>query len=410
MRRPGSSRSSLTWIDRSRRDWLQRALQAGAAGGGALILGSGAPTAAAARVRGARARVEVQPDGRYATVPLERETVRLALVQTRFNMIDPANVVASRAANLRHMLDWIDRAQSGPRRHELLMFHELPLTGLSMQWDRRTILAGCIEVPGVETEAISAKAREHGCWIVFGAYVVDRDWPKHYLSITTIIGPDGAIVDRQWKARNIMGSLGGIELMTTTIFNVLDRYVEMYGWDRVIPVARTPIGNIATSSVQLEPELFRAFAIKGAEIVLRTATGRFRMADVQGAALHNGYWTAMVNNAYLPDDPQGLRRYWPDGDWRRPTADSTSVLSSIVDARGNLVAQATTPEEQVVAFEIPIAAHRAQMRQPVVHEELYAPVWDAYVGKYPPGAFLQRQPQTVQEAARQLNAGSRWRD
>ncbi len=389
----------------SRRDWLQRALLAGAS-----TLGVGASSAAAARTRGPRARVEVLPDGRYATVPLEKETLRLALVQTRFNMIDPANVVASRAANLRYMLDWIDRAQSGPRRHDLLMFHELPLTGLSMQWDRRTILAGCIEVPGVETEAISAKARENRCWIVFGAYAVDRDWPNHYLSITTIIGPDGAIVDRQWKARNIMGSLGGIELMTTTIFNVLDRYVEMYGWDRVIPIARTPIGNIATSSVQLEPELFRAFAIKGAEIVLRTATGRFRMADVQGAALHNGYWTAMVNNAYLPDDPRGLRRYWPDGDWRRPTADSTTVLSSIVDPRGNLVAQATTPEEQVVAFEIPIAAHRAQMRQPVVHQELYKPLWDAYEGKYPPGAFLQRQPQTVEQAARQLNAGSRWRD
>jgi predicted amidohydrolase len=397
-------------VDRSRRDWLQRALLAGTAGAAGTAMSGAAPAGAAARPRGAQASVGVQPDGRYATVPLARERLRLALVQTRFSMIDPANVAGSRAANLRYMLEWIDRAQSGPRRHDLLMFHELPLTGLSMQWDRRTILSGCIEVPGVETEAISAKAREHGCWVVFGAYVVDRDWPNHYLSITTIIGPDGAIVDRQWKARNIMGSLGGIELMTTTIFNVLDRYVEMYGWDRVIPVARTPIGNIATSSVQLEPELFRAFAIKGAEIVLRTATGRFRMADVQGAALHNGYWTAMVNNAYLPDDPEGLRRYWPDGDWRRPTADSTTVLSSIVDARGNLVAQATTPEEQVVAFEVPIAEHRAQMRQPVVHEELYAPVWDAYVGRYPPDAYLRRQPDTVQEAARQLDAGRRWKD
>lgn len=352
--------------------------------------------------------VALGADGRYPTVPLVQPTLRVGLVQTRIRMLEPGAIERIRKENLAYMLEWIDRAQAAGR-HDLLLFHELPLTGLSFQWPRSTVLQGCIEIPGPETEAIARKAREHRCYVVFGAYIVDKDWPNHFISATTIIGPDGSIVDSQWKARNIMGSLGGVELMTTTIFNVLDRYVEMYGWDRVVPVARTPIGNIATSTVQLEPELYRAFGMKGAEIVLRTATGRYRLADVQGASLHNGYWSLMVNNAYLPDDPQGLRRYWKDGDWTKPTADTTTVLSTVVDPQGNLVAQAASPAEQVISIDIPIAEHRTRMRQPVVHKELYDRVWQAYEGKYPPGAFIQRQPVTLQESASQLNAGARWK-
>jgi predicted amidohydrolase len=276
---------------------------------------------------------------------------------------------------------------------------------LSFSWPRSTVHKLCIEVPGPEVEAIAAKARQYRCHVTFGAYIVDRDWPNHFMLAIVILGPDGSVLDVQWKARNIMGAFRNMELMTTTIFNVLERYVEMYGWDRVIPVARTSIGNIAGSSVQLEPELYRAYGMKGAELVLRVATGRYRMVDVQGASLHNGYWSMMVNNAYLPDDPQGLRRYWPDGDWRKPTADSTTVLSTVVDAQGNIVAQATSPEEQIVSVEIPIAAHRAARRPVVMHKELYDRQWRDYTGPYPPGAFIGRQPADVQEAATIINAG-----
>ena len=365
----------------------------------------GAPATAAS---GSMPTLELGPDGRYPGIPLVQDTLRLGLVQTRIRLVEPDNVEPIRRANLQYMLDWIDRAQS-TRRHDLLMFHELPLTGLSFRWPRSTVLKLCIEVPGPETEAIASKAREHRCYVVFGAYIVDRDWPGHFISATTIIGPDGSIVDVQWKARNIMGALGDVELMTTTIFNTLERYVERYGWDRVVPVARTPIGNIATSSVQLEPELYRAFGMKGAELVLRTVTGRYRMADMQGMSLFNGFWTGTINNAYLPDDPQGLRRYWPDGDWRKPISDSTNVLSTIIDGEGQIVAQATSPQEQVVSFDIPIGAHRAKARQPIVHKELYDPTWRAYVGKYPPGAFIDARPDTVQAAAEFLRPGVRWR-
>ena len=59
--------------------------------------------------------------------------------------------------------------------------------------------------------------------MTFGAYIVDRDWPNHFMLAIIILGPDGQVIDVQWKARNIMGAFGNMELMTTTIFNALDR-------------------------------------------------------------------------------------------------------------------------------------------------------------------------------------------
>lgn len=376
-----------------RRQWLSGAI-------GLSVAAGLAPTA-----QGLAPPLEAS--GRYPAVPLAQERLRVALVQTRIRLPDPQNPAPVRRENLAYMLDWLDRAQA-ERRHDLVMFHELPLTGLSFRWPRSTVQKLCIEVPGPEIEAIAAKARQYRCYVSFGAYIVDKDWPNHFMLAAVILGPDGSVVDVQWKTRNIMGAFGELELMTTTVFNVLDRYVEMYGWDRVIPVARTPIGNIAASSVQLEPELYRAYGMKGAELVLRVATGRYRMADVQGASLHNGYWSMMVNNAYLPDDPEGLRRYWPDGDWRKPIADSTTVLSTVVDPAGNIVAQASSPEEQIVSVEIPIAEQRAKQRVPIMHKELYDPAWRAYVGKYPPGAFIASQPETLEAAAKSINANVRW--
>ena len=85
------------------------------------------------------------------------------------------------------------------------------------------------------------------------------------------------------------------------------------------------------------------------------------------------------------------------------------MLSTAIDPQGNLIAQAKDPGEQVISIDIPIAEHRTRMRQPVVHKELYDRVWQAYEGKYPPGAFIAQQPVTLEESARQLNAGARWK-
>lgn len=231
----------------------------------------------AAMVKGA-AKVNIRQDGRYDTVPLTQETVRLHVMQTRVQPVDASSAKsaeAGRKANVEHMLKLLQNAQEWTPPGDIVFFHEFPITGFKFDWSRNDIDRIAIDLPGPESATISVAAKKYGCYVVFGSYARDPDWPGHVLSITTVMGPDGSIVDKHWKARNIMGlfRIGRqpIELMTTTIYNVLDRYIEMYGADAVIPVTRTPYGNICTSSVQREPELFRAMTMKGAEILLRTA-------------------------------------------------------------------------------------------------------------------------------------------
>lgn len=362
---------------------------------GAAGLGAGlAPAETLATTGKGPDTLTMNTDGTYPTVPLAKDSVSLAVLQTRVRPVDAANPEPGRRENLAHMIEVIDNTQNyGPAR-DVLFFHEFPLTGFRFEWSRADVLRVAIEIPGPEVETLAKKAAEYSCYIVFGSYVRDdRDWPNHILSITTILGPDGAVVDRHWKARNIMGVFTAgrqpIELMTSTVYNCLERYVEMYGADAVIPVTRTPLGNLCTSSVQREPELFRAMALKGGEIFLRTATGGFTPADVQACAMYNGVYTAICNNSISP----GNYGIWED---------AGGGGSAIYDPRGEIMAQARSGAEQEVGATIPIGAYRNRHRLPEISWPMYAPVFARYVNNYPPGKFVAYQPPTLADAARYL--------
>ncbi len=367
-------------------------LQGGAAGAVGLALG-GAPSAQAAIGKGSD-QLSVRQDGRYATVPLAKDNIRLGVMQTRVRPIDPANPEKGRHENLEHMLKLITNAQEWNPPSDILLFHEFPITGFSYDWSRKDILSLSIDLPGPETEALGKAAKKYNCYIVFGSYAREKDWPGHVLSITTIIGPDGQIVDKHWKVRNIMGVFrigqSPIELMTSTIYNCLDRYIEMYGADAVIPVTRTPLGNICTGAMQREPELFRAMALKGGELFLRTATGSFVPADMQMNSVYHRVYTAVCNNAVSPgnqffEEPGGAGG------------------SAIYDPNGTAIAMARNEFEQLVAANIPIKSFRAGHKLPDFAWDLYAPVYSQHVRKYPPNKFANTLPADLREAGQWLN-------
>ncbi len=367
-------------------------LQGGAAGALGLALG-GAQAAQAAIGKGSN-QLSVQQDGRYATVPLAKDNIRLGVMQTRVRPVDPANPEKGRRENLDHMLKLITNAQEWNPPSDILLFHEFPITGFSYDWTRKDILRLSIDLPGPETEELGKAAKKYNCYIVFGSYAREKDWPGHVLSITTIIGPDGQIVDKHWKVRNIMGVFrigqSSIELMTSTIYNCLDRYIEMYGADAVIPVTRTPLGNICTGAMQREPELFRAMAMKGGELFLRTATGSFVPADMQMNSVYHRVYTAVCNNAVSPgnqffEEPGGAGG------------------SAIYDPNGTAIAMARNEFEQLVAANIPIKSFRAGHKLPDFAWDLYAPVYSQYVRKYPPNKFAKKLPADLREAGEWLN-------
>lgn len=336
-------------------------------------------------------------DGTYSTVPLEKNSWNLGLIQSRVHTFDLRNIKAGMKRNLDAMLTLIDKACYLAPKKDMLFLHEFPLTGWD-KWNHSEVSRLCIELPGEETEAIAKKAREYDTWIVFGAYVRDPAWKGHILSITTMMNNKGEIVAKHWKSRNIKGAFGDWELFTTTVFDVLDEYVEMYGRDAVIPIARTPLGNMMMSSTQREPELFRAAAMKGAEVFLRTATGGFFPIDMAATSLYNGTYTAVVNNSVSPDN--GL--FFDD---------STGYTggSAVYAPSGDVLAEAQSKHEQVVVARIPIADLRAHKRQPVLHMEMYKDIFDRYQSPYPPNLWSSYVPTSLQDAAVYVKDKSRWK-
>ena len=94
------------------------------------------------------------------------------------------------------------------------------------------------------------RAKRYSCYIAFGCLARDATWPGHLFNRQVPVGPQGSVVDVHWKQRNVRGMFPGSENLTTTIYDILDEYVERFGWDRVSPVVQTEIGNIAMSAVQ----------------------------------------------------------------------------------------------------------------------------------------------------------------
>ncbi|MCG8376285.1 MAG: hypothetical protein MI702_07365, partial [Chlorobiales bacterium] len=199
-------------------------------------------------------------------------------------------------------------------------------------------------------------------------------------------------------ARNIKGVFGEFELVTTTVYNVLERYIEMYGADAVIPVHQTDIGNLCTSSVQLEPELFRAMAMKGAELILRTASGGFTEADMKMCSAYNRVYTVIVNNAVSPENPGFM-----------DDAFGGAGGTAIYGPRGDVLAQADSKFEQQAISRIPMASFRARHQIPDVHMALYQPVFTRYEARFPPGLFADYRPTSLQDAKRYLDEQDRWR-
>jgi predicted amidohydrolase len=172
----------------------------------------------------------------------------------------------------------------------------------------------------------------------------------------------------------------------------------MYGVDAVVPVHRTDIGNLATSSTQLEPELFRVMALKGAEILLRTASGGFEPADIAMVSRYNRVYSVIVNNAVSPDNPNFM-----------DDAGGDSGGTAIYGPDGKIVAKAGSKFEQDVVARIPIGQYRATHRIPDIHMALYEAAFARYVPRQAPGLFSAYLPKDLRDAKRYLDEKDGWR-
>ncbi|MEM6893079.1 MAG: nitrilase-related carbon-nitrogen hydrolase [Bacteroidota bacterium] len=309
--------------------------------------------------------VLVRGDGSYPTVPLEKDTVVLKVVQTRVKSLQKfPTIEEGLEENIAYMEKMGRQAASEGAKPDILLYHEFPLTGYS-SGSRTEKLKFTIQVPGPETERLGKLAKELDSYIIFGSYVSDPDWPDHILSINTVINRKGEVVKKFWKSRNIKRIFEGIELTTTTVEGVRDAYREKYGMDEEFPVLQTEFGNIAVSTVQWDPFIFAAFAMKGTEIMLRTAT-LFVDTDVMATANQNKFYSAMANFT-LPKE-----------------SGYNAGESLIVGPDGKVLAKhPSKSEDGIIEAKIPIAAFRANRKIPSYSLDIVRPIFDQYQQEVP---------------------------
>jgi predicted amidohydrolase len=351
------------------------------------------PTAGEAPAPGSMP-VLVRPDGTYPVKALEKEAIVVKVIQHGVQNLQQApSIEAGLKANLEKMASLVQQACSSGAKPDFLLFNEFPLTGYSAG-SRDEKLKFTITIPGPETERLGALARECDTYIIFGSYARDDDWPGHILSINTVLDRQGRIAQKYWKTRNITRLTPGEEIPTTTIENVRDRFRARYGVEAELPVLQTEYGNIAVSTVQLDPFVFAAFAMRGVEIMFRTAT-LFSPDDVKATARYHNVYSAMSNITFPPDSPVA----------------AMGGQSLIVSPRGEVLAQDPTNNEAIIEATIPIAAFRRNRRIPRYPLEVVAPVFDQYRQELPlnhldlpPGEL----PQTGEGMKKLLDRLSRW--
>ena len=370
-------------------------LTAGSAGAVAAALGSGVAVAQETAAQ-RREAVNVAADGDYASVPLRKDTLRVTAVQSIMRAIrDTAKPEREMKANLDHMIELIDMANGFPGPQDLVCFHEQPIMGWN-PWPREEALRVAIEIPGPETEALGEKAKQYGCYITFGTYARDRDWPGHLLLNGILIGPDGTVVANHWKTNNVRGFRPGWDIFTTSIYDVLDRYREMYGEDAVLPIARTDIGNMSCSVTPFQPDIARALAIKGLELRLSSASGGYSVTEAQAISLHNRLWSVVCNQSISPEQP-GFPAFSGSGD------------TAIFSPRGTIAAQAKSAHEQFVSTRIPIADfRRSRTIPPGVPMEMLMPVYEQYVPRHGPNLQATYVPTDPADASRYFASQRNW--
>ncbi len=386
-----------------RRALLTRAMAAGVAG--ATLAGATTPAAAQQAATGSAASgskrlpvtpIQVAKRGAYATVPLRQEAINVTAIQSRVWSVEIANLAPTMKRNLAHVTQLIDYSQGsaeqwgGERlwggKQDLICMHEFPIQGFQ-PWTRKELNRIAFELPGPEVDVIAQRAKKYGCYIAFGCYAKEKDWPDHVINMSVIVGPEGNIVSKQWKARNILGLFGEGALIGTTIYDVLDRYVEMYGWDATLPIARTDIGNIAMTAVGGEPMLYTCYALKGAEIMILTVTGGTNAESAIATARANRCYTVGVGNSVSPDNVGFMEG-----------AGSRDEGTVVVDPRGTVLAKTANHHEDGASARIPIGDFRKTRRFPEYPMALMLPVFQQYEPVFQPNAFLEKLPATYQES------------
>ena len=232
----------------------------------------------------------------------------------------------------------------------LVVLPEYFLTGFPMgdpvaSWTEK---AG-LDVDGPEYEALGKVCQDNDIYLSGNVYERDQAFPELYFQASFIIAPNGDTIHRYRRL---------ISLFAPTPHDVWERYLDRYGVEGVFPVTDTELGRLATVASEeiLYPEISRALALRGAEVILHSTSEvgspELTPKDIAKRA------RAIENQAYIISANSGgiSGTGIPES--------STDGMSKLIDYQGKVLAAAGYGESMVANHEIDINALRRQRRRP----------------------------------------------
>jgi predicted amidohydrolase len=123
-----------------------------------------------------------------------------------------------------------------------------------------------IRADGAEAERLADFAKKFNTYVCAAILEYDPDWPLRFFNTSLIFAPSGERVLRYRKIQ--CADVNGI-LNVCTPGNVYSEYVRRYGVEALVPTVETEIGVLGTAICYDNnwPELYRAMAMQGVEIV-----------------------------------------------------------------------------------------------------------------------------------------------
>jgi predicted amidohydrolase len=251
-----------------------------------------------------------------------------------------------------------------------------------------------IRIPGPETARLGAFARECNVYVCAMVFEYDPEWPQRYFNTSVILSPEGEVILRYRKLQ--CADLNGL-LNVTTPGNVFTRYVERYGYDALVPVVDTPIGRLGTLICYDAnwPELWRALAMKGAEVICNPTSEIHSDRRPHWYAAKRAH--AAENRVYVASANAGSEQFRPGA----PVTGMNRGHSALIDFDGHLAACADGPGVVPLVGRIDLgtlrrARARAAARPGAFRADAVAGAYAAFQG-FPLDCFLERPMQSVAE-------------
>jgi predicted amidohydrolase len=262
--------------------------------------------------------------------------------------------------------------------------------------------ACAIDIPGPETDALGAIARQYDAFLIAQAKARHPEIPDRFFNVGFILDPHGEVILTHYK----VSPLFPVE-HSVCPHDIYDWWVERYGrtLDAFWPVADTAIGRlgIMMANEGSYPENARALALNGAEVVYRAsyphpATGN-EYFEIQSRA------RALDNNFYVVAPNMGTYYLFPE---ETTPIDAFGGRSYVINYRGQIVGrQDYGAGSTYVAGVIDIEAlrdHRARAQWDNwlkdVRTELYQLLYERPI--YPKNLYLDRAPMTHAEYREQV--------